>query len=562
MSQTHEEVAGVPGHPADLLLVATAIETFASDDEPGTPAHGDSGPLPTACAVIGGRIVAVGDEADLSSFVGPDTLVHRFEGVVFPGLTDAHVHPIWGALDLARGVDLTDVGPLSAVVEKVERHAMTLGSEEWVLGWGLDPNVFTDGVRGDSLSVGELAHRPVVLRMRDAHSAVANASAIESAGITGSETFEDRSSVPVDDSGRPTGHLLELGAMALVEAAIPPESLARQADLVLEALEAMAARGLTGGHAMDFFEPAFDVLTRIEQTRELPIRLRCSPMCPPDSPREEWERIAALQGSGGRRWRVEGVKFMIDGTVDGGTAWLGTPDAFGESTSSIWTSTDLYRDAIAYFVGRGIPTATHAIGDAGVRFALETLRDAGAAASGVPHRIEHIETIPDDVVELFAEVGAIASMQPIHGTHHTRADRSDNWSVRVGPERAAQGWRCRDIRDRGIILALGSDWPVTPVDPRAMMADAQLRRPVASPEVDPVQPEQALTARMAYEGYTTHAARAAGHDDRQGRIRAGYDADFTVFQAHPFSLAPEEQSVNRVLATYVAGHRVAPEATL
>lgn len=554
MSAEHPEIVDSPDHPADLLLIATAIETFADDDPPTV----DPIAPPTACAVTGGRIVAVGDEAELSHLVGPETAVHRFDGVIFPGLTDAHIHPIWGALDLARGVDLTDVTPLSAVVQKVQHYASTRGPAEWVLGWGLDPNVFTDGVGGDPFSHDALQHRPVVLRMRDAHSAVANAAAIEAAGITGSEQFEDRSSVPVDEAGRPTGHLLELGAMALIERTIPPESAERQAELVLQTLGAMAARGLTGGHAMDFFDPAFDVLTRIEQTHELPLRLRCSPMCPPDSAPEEWERIAALQGAGGRRWRVEGVKFMIDGTVDGGTAWLDTPDAFGESTTSIWTSTDLYRDAIAYFVARGIPTATHAIGEAGVRFALETLRDAGAADSGVPHRIEHIETVPDDVVELFATVGAVASMQPIHGTHHTRADRSDNWSVRVGPERAAHGWRCRDIRDRGITLALGSDWPVTPVDPRAMMADAQLRRPVASPEIDPVQPEQALTARMAYEGYTTHAARAAGRQDRQGRILPGYDADFTIFQAHPFLLTPEDQSTNRILATFVAGQVVPP----
>ncbi|RFA06924.1 hypothetical protein B7R21_17565 [Subtercola boreus] len=548
-----------PKQKADVLLVATAIETFAAVDAPSSDGHSRPTALPTACAIVAGRVLAVGDEASLSGLVGPDTVVQRFDGVIFPGLTDAHIHPVWGALGLARGVDLTDVGPLSRVVDTVERYAATLGPAEWVLGYGLDPNVFTGHIGGESLSMGELEHRPVMLRMRDVHSVVANAEAIRAAGITGTETFDDRSSIPTGVEGRPTGHLLELSAMALLEAAIPLQSTETQADNVFSVFEEMASRGLTGGHMMDFFDPALAVLTRIEQTRELPIRLRCSPMCPPDSPRRVWEEIAEQQGTGGRRWHIEGVKFMIDGTVDGGTAWLDTPDAFGESTSSIWTDTDLYREAIRYFISKGIPTATHAIGEAGVRFALETLRDAGASSSGVPHRIEHIETVPDDVVDLFAAVGAIASMQPIHGTHHTRADRSDNWSVRVGPERAAHGWRCRDLRDRGIPLALGSDWPVTPVDPRAMMADAQLRRPVASPEIDPVQPEQALTVRMAYEGYTTHAALAAGHENRQGRILPGFDADFTIFESHPFSLSPEAQATNRIVATCLAGElRLAP----
>src|SRR5690349_12001092 len=97
--------------------------------------------------------------------------------------------------------------------------------------------------------------------------------------------------------------------------------------------------------------------------------------------------------------------------------------------------------------------------------------------SPVRHRIEHIETLPSDQVPRFAELGVVASMQPSHATDYTRADQSDNWSRRLGPERAGRAWRCRDILDGGALLCLGSDWPIAPFNPRVVMATAAPRGP-------------------------------------------------------------------------------------
>ncbi|WP_258566701.1 amidohydrolase family protein [Leucobacter luti] len=278
-------------------------------------------------------------------------------------------------------------------------------------------------------------------------------------------------------------------------------------------------------------------------------------MVPPGANEAVLAEFAALQGLHGRRWRVEGVKFMIDGTVDNGSAWLAAPDCYGEGLRSIWTDTEAYRHALRYFAERGIATATHAIGDRGVAFVLDAIESLGATAQLAAHRIEHIETIPDDTVPRFAALGVAASMQPIHGTRHTRADRSDNWSIRLGDERAGHGWRCKDLRDSGAVLALGSDWPVTPFDPREMMAETILRFPLAQPELAPVQPEQALSAREALEGYTVHAARAIGAAD-EGTITPGARAALTVFAGDPLALTPQELATVGVVATYVDGRPV------
>ncbi|WP_311214880.1 MULTISPECIES: amidohydrolase [unclassified Arthrobacter] len=527
---------------ADAIILAGTIHTL----DPHMPTA-------TALAIRDGRIAAVGRFADVEQHRGPNTVIRDFgDATIVPGLNDSHTHVVFG-LDLARGLQLTDLGPLEEVHRIVADAATAAHLGGWVIGWGLDPNLFTDiGFSGRSFddATGPV---PMFLRMRDGHSAIVNSAALAAASITGPVDFPDESLIDVDDDGTPTGYLVEFSAMDLVTKVLPQEGFDIRAERLAGLLKGMAAVGITSTHVMDYAEGSGKLAAHLESTGDLPLRLRFSPMVNAGASMEELEEAAALQGTGGRRWRVEGVKFFIDGTIDNGSAWLEKPDIYGENNESVWTDPDDFQKALGFFVERGIPTATHAIGDQGVRYVLEALEAAGDSRGLAAHRIEHIETIPDDLVARFAELGVAASMQPVHGTHHTRADRTDNWSVRLGAERAAHGWRCRDLREAGVTVALGSDWPITPYDPRAMMADSILRRPVERPDVEPVQPEQALTALMALEGYTSHAAAAAGLGAETGAISVGKLADLTVFEQDPLLVTPEELAKTAVVTTFVGG---------
>ncbi|MFG2222653.1 amidohydrolase [Streptomyces sp. NPDC048644] len=530
---------------ADALVRVAHVETL--DDAPG-PAHSAS----QVVAVRDGRILAVGGEEVAASLRGPATALHDFPGgVLLPGLTDAHAHPVWGSVEVGSGIDLSGADSLEAVLATVADALQGRPDDAWVTGYDLDLNLFPGPPSGAVL--GErFPGRAVSLMTRDAHALVVSPRVVELAGLTGRETFGDKSSVEVGADGRPTGYVVELQAMDLVFAHYPEVPVATAAGYVLRQLETLAGCGLTGLHAMDFTDPSEQVYRAIEAEGELPLRIRCSPLVPADSGPDVWQAVADLQGMHGRRWRVEGVKFMLDGTADNGTAWFDRPDSHGENDTSLWRDVDAYRNAVRYFARRGVPSATHAIGDQAVRVALDVIAAAGPVAQG-PHRIEHVESLPDDLIGRFAELGVVASLQPVHGTRHTRADGNDNWSQRIGPERAAHGWRTRDLLRHGAVVALGSDWPIGPGDPRIALADCQLRRPVEAPGTPPVQPEQALTAREAYAGMTRAAAEAAGRPGELGRVEPGYLADFTVFAANPLHLSPEAQAANAVLATSVGG---------
>jgi predicted amidohydrolase YtcJ len=527
---------------ADLIVQAQHVQPLTEEPAP----RADS------VAVTDGRIVAVGTAADLAPLTGPKTAVHVFPGAtILPGLVDVHAHPVWGSISLGSGVDLAGAGTLDEIGDRLEKTAVELAEGDWILGYDLDVNAF-DGPPHGAFLADRLPGVPVSLMTADAHALVVSPRAVELCGLTGAETFTDASSVETGPDGRPTGYVVELQAMDLVFAHHPEIPVPTAAEYVRAELAGLARAGLTGLHALDFTDPSEDVYRHLEAHGDLPLRIRCSPLVPADSAPEVWQEIAALQGRGGRRWHVEGVKFMLDGTADNGTAWFDHPDIHGENRAPLWRDVEAYRAAMRYFTERGIPTATHAIGDGAVRFALDVIEEAGPAGPA-PHRIEHIESLPDDLLGRFAELGVVAGLQPVHGTRHTRADATDNWSTRIGPERAAHGWRTRDLLDHGAVVALGSDWPIGPGDPRVALADCQLRRPVEEPGTAPVQPDQAVTAREAYLGMTVAAAHAAGTAHESGRVAPGHRADLTILAADPLGLTPEEQAANPVLATVVDG---------
>ncbi|GBG39598.1 amidohydrolase [Mycobacterium montefiorense] len=457
---------------------------------------------------------------------------------------------------MANGADLSAVRTLDELVDELRAYRIAQPHQEWLQGWGLDPNAFGRQPITSVPIVAAVGDIPALLILFDGHSVIATPAALHLAGIRGAMRFDGAAAV-VCDEGRPTGHLLEIPAYDLVRNVMPQPSVAEAQSRLQALLAAMAATGLTAGNAMDFDGRADEVMASLPGDTPLPLRLRFAPMCMPGSKREFLDHVIDLQRMRGDRWQVEGAKFMIDGTIDAGTAWLDHPDCHGESTAPFWPDPDEYIDCVRYLAAAGVPTVTHAIGDAGVRYVLDALSGIPARATEtsprqVPHRIEHIETIPDELLPRFRHLDVTASMQPTHCTLYTRADHSDNWSTRLGADRADQGFRIRDLREAGARVALGSDWPVAPYDPRGIIADAQLRRRHGHPDDAPIGGQQKLTALMALEGYTTHAAAAAGLSSVAGMIAPGRRADLSAFALDPVQVPPDEFAESVVPLTVVA----------
>ncbi|MEV0599431.1 amidohydrolase [Streptomyces sp. NPDC050315] len=527
---------------ADTVLTGARVRTL-------DPAR----PWASAVAVKDGRIAAVGEEHEVRDWRGPDTEVIDLAGATLtPGLVDGHSHPIWGG-EMATGLDLSGCRDLDALREALAGAARAADRGAWVMGYGLDHNTFGGRPVHRELIEPALGGVPAFIRLYDGHSALATGPALAAAGIDGPRAFDQRAEIVCDADGRPTGHLVEHAAMDLMLAVVPRPGAAERRARLLTLLGEMAATGLTGAHVMDLEgQDVLDVLTGIEADGELPVRLRIAPWCMPGADTAGLDHLIELQQRAGRHWQVGGVKFFMDGTVEGGTAWLEHADCHGQGTEAFWPDPAAYTRAVHHLARAGVRTATHAIGDAAVRHVLDTVEALGDSAQRGMHRIEHIETVPSEQLPRFAALGVAASMQPTH-TAYTRADHTDEWSKRVGEERAGRAWRCRDIRDAGAVLVLGSDWPIAHYDPRGVLATARLRRPAGSPETAPVTVEQALTGEMALEGMTSHAALAVGESSYGGRVAPGFRADLTALGVDPVEAPADEVGQAPVALTMTGG---------
>jgi predicted amidohydrolase YtcJ len=527
----------------DLALVGARVCTL----DPERPAA-------AALAVANGEIVAVGSDAEIRELGAAGETIDLDGAVVIPGLTDSHIHPLQGALD-TRGADLRDLSSLEDVRDAVAAERQRCGPDQWVLGFGLEYDVFREsGIRGDLFE--EAAEgSPALLTFMDLHTAVATPRALELAGVTGPQAFSENAEIVCQD-GAPTGELREWAALATVERALPRLTDAKRYALYAAALREHAAVGLTGGHAMDGTLATHDLLRELEANGDLVQRFKVPFTIVPESQQDDWAELLPHRDARGLRWRAGVAKFFIDGVIDAGTGWLYEPDSEGEGKLPFWPDPQHYRRAVATFARAGFQCATHATGDRGVREALDAYREAGAPPLHGRHRIEHIETLQPQDLPRFAAEGVVASMQAQHMLW-CEPDRSDNWSRRLGPERSAPGraFPIRSLRESGALVALGSDWPVARFDPRLGLAAARLRRPPGERDRSPYD-DQAVDGLAALEGYTTNAAVTVGEEGRLGRIRPGFAADLTVFAEDPVECDPDELPELPVLLTVVDGEIV------
>ena len=507
----------------------------------------------TALGITDGLISHVGTTEEATAWITENTAVIDYgEAAITPGLVDAHIHPVFGQ-SVARGVFLGDARTLAEASLELARHAKTIDPSAIVLGYGLNVSIFgTSEPNGDFLDEA-VDGRPAYITCFDAHSALASKSMLELAGVKGTEVFTDGSSVVVDETGTPTGFLREFAAMSLVETALSPLGIDDKVEAVYRLFINMAASGLTGGEMLDLADPdSLEIFRRLESRGDLPIKVRIAPWIMASDAPGALDKLIELQGHRGRRWHVRGAKLMIDGTVDNGTAWLYEPDTKGESTESLYLDPEQYIQNLRTLADAGVTTTTHAIGDQGIGYVISAISDL--PKNGLRHRIEHLEEINDEDFSRLRASGATISMQPTHCTHFVRADGSDTWSRRLGDHRASFAFRLRDVKDAGLVLALGSDWPIAPFDPRLIMADAQTRRRTEVPGSDSAQPRHKLSALEALEGYTVNVHESTGA--LGGRIEVGMPADLSVFAADPLTASPEELCTLEVLGTYVDGKPV------
>jgi predicted amidohydrolase YtcJ len=497
-----------------------------------------------AIGIRDGRVAFAGSEVELETRADPHTerIVLEPDQVAIPGLTDAHLHLAVAGIS-ARDIDLhgtTSVADGMALIGAA--HGRLSDPDAWLEGFGWDVDRWGRWPTADDLEAVAPGRR-VALWLHDHHGLLASHAALRAGGI-GEQTPDPAGGViRRGDDGSPTGVLLEAAAR-LVTVHIPIPGQDEVEDGIVATGRDLLSLGVVACHDPGFVSPdpdltgSFPAYTRLAETGRLPVRVHASVR---DDSLDAAIKLGFRSGDPlGRgpesRARVGWLKLFADGALGSRTAALledyedepGRPVA-ADRRRGVWmTEPDRLEELVSQAAEAGIVTQIHAIGDAGVRAALDVLERAGGSApgAGMLRRIEHAQMIAPDDVHRFAAAGIAASVQPVHlRTDAPGARRA--WGERA--EREGFAWTA--IVADGGVLAFGTDAPVEPYDPWPGIAIAVARSDKAwGDDAAPFGPHEALALDRALRAACVDPAISAGEMDR-GRLTVGQRADVVVLPA-------------------------------
>ena len=522
------------GLPAtDLVLKNARIYTVDEDN-----------PWSEAVAIKDGKFLAVGSNEDADRWAESYTHVLDLKGAfVMPGLYDMHTHP-----DLALGPkysDYLDVGIETPTPEQVRDSILTYARQhpesEWIFGKqfvhyafrkaGLEPGRdWLDSVISD---------RPVAIMDRMWGSCMANSRALELAGVN-ADTVDPNNGYIVRDplTGEPNGILVD-GAYALIMAAMPPPPMHALERAYREGARFQSSRGVVATKYVHVCEQRLDALRSIDLSGNLPLRVEAAISWQDDifPVRRRWELLAGERHYyRSRRLNANAVKFHFDGTSEPRTSYLITPWP-NEKTwqGSLNLTPEHIYDMVAEMDRKRIRVIAHCTGDGASDIFLDAVAECRRrnGPGGMRHQCAHSTLLDEGNLGRFAELDVIAEFSPVgwFPSEFTIGARSS-----FG-ERLQNAFNVRGVLDAGGVTVMGTDWPVSSIDPwygfETLVTRENPRGEMEGKLGQPITREEAI--RML----TINGAYAMGCEDKSGSIAVGKTADLIVLDRNLLETEPK-----------------------
>jgi predicted amidohydrolase YtcJ len=540
--------------PADRILVGGKVLTVDARDR-----------VAEAIAIRGGRILAVGTDAEIERLAGPDTERIDLAGrTATPGLIDAHAHFSQGGLVRLTHLSLgyPDVQSVADVVARVGERAAANRPGEWILGRGWDEGKFAErrpvvAADLDAASRGQ----PAWLVHTTGHYGVANSAALALAGIGRDTPDPPGGQIDRRADGEPTGILKET-AMSLVTDRVPPASPAQLRDAIAALSREFNRECMTGvkdpgiGRSL-FYDPdaaleSWQAYRQVLADDELTVRVFALWHSPRNL--EDAKKLVALieplgkpaAGAGDGRLVSGGVKIFADGSGASRTAWM-WQDWNRERTGADAGNRgypafdpELFRALIFLYHDAGLHVGTHAIGDRTIDWVVDSYAEALARnpVKGLRHSIIHANIPGGRALE------AMAVMQRDFDAGYPEPSPSFTWWIgdiyagSFGPERSLGLNPFATFQRLGIRWASGSDFDVTPFPARYGIWSSAARQPLLGVfGGDPFGRAEAVDARAALRSFTSWAAHQVFMDDIAGSLEAGKRADIAAWDTD-FYTAP------------------------
>jgi predicted amidohydrolase YtcJ len=508
-------------------------------------------PEAEALAVLNGRFVAVGTEAAVMHWQGPHTRIIDAKGDrLLPGFNDAHVHFSDGGASLS-SVQLVNVTSLKEFVQRIGDYAAHAPKGEWIRNGEWDETKWSPARLPTRQDIDAVTpDNPVAIDRYDGHMLLANSKALALAGITVKTPDPPGGVIVRDAAGQPTGALKD-AATELLQKAEPPLNPAERQRAIGSALREAAMRGVTSVQDMSLDYGDLALYSQLEAEDKLTVRVYGAPLI---ANVEDQAKLGLGHAFGSASLRIGALKMFADGSLGSRTAYFTQPYTdepgnrgllFSDMLPLIKAGERLMRADAA-----NLQVCTHAIGDAGIKTALDLYQavEKNDGPKDRRWRIEHAQHMAAADFDRFAQLHVIASVQPYQAIDDGR------WAeARIGHDRAGRTYAFRTFMQHGVRLAFGTDWPVAPLDPMLTLYAAVTRATLDGKYPDGWFPEQKLSIQEAIAAYTMGSAYAEFQEREKGSIEAGKLADMVLLSQDVLKIAPAAIRDTHVLKTFLGG---------
>jgi predicted amidohydrolase YtcJ len=513
-----------------------------------------------AVALRDGHIVFVGSNADAQSFVGEYTEIIDLGGqMLLPGFHDSHTHILIGdstdeECDLLRLKSIPEVHAKLRECTQLEGF----GEDHWIVGSGWSDWLWPKS-EPDKAALDELfPDRPVYLESSFGHNGWVNSRALELAGIH-KETRAGPDGIIVRDpeTGEATGALHDAANMLILDV-LPEEAPEYEKKRVRAALDMVHRLGVTATIEPGIDEELIGPILDMADAGEINLRnvVSLSPI--------NWQPGAFDDGvydflAQREQWRrpnldVDSVKIYMDGVIESGTGALLEPyedESLGLGPR--FYSQEKVNEYFTRFDAMGLQIHVHAIGDAGIRMALdgfEAMRETNGV-SGNRHHMTHLQLIHEDDLPRFAEMDIGATFQTLWAYPDPAAIELD--IPMIGEKRTYEMYPLAGIRKSGGRIVGASDYFVTSMNPLLAIEVGITRQDPRANDGPILNESERVDLATMIEAYTINGAYTMKLEDKQGSIEVGKRADLVVLSRNLFEIDPYEISDVYVTMTIFDG---------
>jgi len=498
-----------------------------------------------AMAVKDGKVLAVGKEdAILGSYSAPE-VIDAGGKVVYPGLIDAHAHFVRYGQSLFTA-PLYGSASFEEVVQRVKQFADAHPGQAWILGRGWDQNKFPGKAFPDNTLLNQMfPSTPMVLGRVDGHALIANARALELAGVRPGQTLEG--GMIETKNGRLTGILID-NAQGLVNSKIPEPSGADYERMLDAAQKNCFAQGLTTVTDCGLDIADVNRLDSLQKNGKLKMRVYVMLSDTKDNlsyylPKGPYKTDLLY---------VKGVKAYADGALGSRGACLLQPYDDKPGWRGFLLSDAAHFDSLAAaLINTDFQLCTHAIGDSANRVILQVYNKYLKGKNDKRWRIEHAQVINTADFGLFGAASVIPSVQPTHAT-------SDMYwaGERLGAVRIKGAYAFKQLQQQNGWIPLGTDFPVEDISPFKTFLAAVFRVDAKGYPAGGFQPENALSRADAIRGMTIWAAKADCLEHETGSLEPGKKADFILLDKDLMEIPAAAILQTKIMATYSSGIKV------